>query len=108
MLGISLQSFLERTRSIAPEGGVILTKVSAEQTRYYYKGEFEEIATMPRPSSIVGQTALRLEDAYIYENEGLAEDLAVLLNKHGIGGAPWAVAAVSDFIEMPVWPGDGQ
>lgn len=102
MVDLCHQHFIARTQSIAPEGGLILTKVTVRGIRFFYIGTFEAVSTVPGPSAVVGVTSLRLEDAFIYDSEGFAEGLAALLNQHGIGGEPWQVATVSDFIDVPV------
>lgn len=101
MEGICQQDFKSRTQAIAPEGGLILTKLTKRRTRFFFTGEFVSVATIPGPTALVGQTSLRLEDAYVYELEALAETLANFLNKHGIGGEPWRVSTVSHFVDIP-------
>lgn len=101
MVSICQQDFIRRTRSVAPEGGVVLTKVTKARTRFFFTGEFEPVSTVPGPAALVGSCALRLEDAYVYPTDDLPSALADLMSTYGIGGEPWEVAAVSDFIDIP-------
>lgn len=69
----------------------ILTKHSKGGVRYYFTGALNLTSDQKGCTFATAQTGLLRDDAYHFANATAALQWAEVLNRYGIGGAPWTV-----------------